>query len=83
MGTPSFQLGRERHVDLCKFEASLFYEMSSRTFSDVTERIPVLKKQNKQMNKQTKQQQQKPTNQPTKQPTNQPKPTTTTTHKKY
>ena len=35
-------LGRERQVDLCEFEASLVYRVSSRTVRD-TQRNPVSK----------------------------------------
>ena len=38
-------LGRKRQVDLCEFEASLVYNVSSRTARDVTQRNPDLKKQ--------------------------------------
>ena len=47
-------LGRKRQVNLCEFSASLVYKSSSRTVSAVTQRNPVLKKQNnnkKQTNK--------------------------------
>jgi len=46
-------LWRQRQADLCKFEASLVYRVSSRTARD-TQRNPVLK--NKKQNK-TKQKQ--------------------------
>jgi hypothetical protein len=36
-------LGRQRQVDLCEFEASLVYRVSSRTARD-TQRNPVSKK---------------------------------------
>ena len=46
-------LGRQRQVDLYKFEASLIYRVSSRT-ARATQRNPVFKT-NKQTNKQTEQ----------------------------
>ena len=39
-------LGSQRQVDLCEFEASLVYRMSSRTVSKTTEK-PCLERQNK------------------------------------
>jgi hypothetical protein len=38
-------LGRQKLVDLCEFEASLVYRVSSRTASAVTQRNPASKKQ--------------------------------------
>ena len=46
----SQQLGGRGKVDLCEFEASLVYRMSSRAARAVTQRNPVSK--NKQTNKQ-------------------------------
>ena len=45
-------LGRQKQADLCEFEASLIYRVSSRTARAI-HRNPVSKK--KQTNKQTKQ----------------------------
>ena len=44
-------LRRKRQADLCEFEASLVYRVSSRTGSKATEK-PCLKKQNTKQNKQ-------------------------------
>ena len=43
-------LGRPRQADLCEFEASLVYRVSSRTARD-TQRNPVSKNQNKETKK--------------------------------
>jgi hypothetical protein len=43
-------LGRQRQADLCEFETSLVYIVSSRT-ARATQGIPVLKKQKQKQNK--------------------------------
>ena len=44
-------LRKQRHVDLCEFEASLVYSVSSRTARDVYMEKPCLKKPNQTNNK--------------------------------
>ena len=44
-------LGRQRQGDLCEFEVSLVYTASSRTARAVTQRNPVLKKQNREIDR--------------------------------
>ena len=60
-------LGRQRQVDLCEFEASLVYRVSSRT-ARATQRNPVSKTKTNQ-----------PTNKTNKQTKNPPKQKATTT----
>ena len=57
-------LGRQRQADLCEFEASLVYKVSSRTASAVTQRNPVSehekkRKEKKRKEKKTKQKKRK------------------------